>query len=64
MHYKSGEVPVIGDRVKNKDGRRATVIDLKGSLIEIKWDEGVVGLEYSSEQFALVERGEQKSNRK
>ena len=59
MRYRSGEVPAIGDRVMDKDGRRAIVIGLKGSLIVIKWDEGVIDFEYSSEQFSLVQRGDQ-----
>jgi hypothetical protein len=59
MRYASGEVPVIGDRIMDTGGRRATVIEIKGSLIVIKWDEGVIGFEYSSEQFSLVQRGDQ-----
>ncbi len=57
MPYASGEMPLIGDRIKDQKGRQATVIDLEGSRIVIRWDDGVVGMEYASEVFTLTARG-------
>jgi hypothetical protein len=56
MIYASGETPMIGDRIKDKQGNRATVIDIEGSRIMIRWDEGVVGMEYASDEFTLIAR--------
>ncbi len=56
LPYANGEMPMIGDRIKDQKGRQAKVIDLEGSRIIIRWDEGVVGMEYASEEFTLIER--------
>lgn len=60
MPYASGEMPMIGDRIKDNQGRQAKVIDLEGSGIRVRWNEGVVGIEYPSDEFFLVEGAEQK----
>ncbi len=49
MPYASGEMPMIGDRIKDRQERQAEVIDLEGPRIMIRWAEGVVGVEYHSE---------------
>jgi hypothetical protein len=54
VRYASGEAPMIGDRIKDRQEREAKVIDLEGSRIMIRWDEGVVGMEYPSEEFTLI----------
>jgi hypothetical protein len=56
MIYASGETPMIGDRIKDKQGKQATVIDIEGSRIMIRWDEGVVDMEYASDEFTLIAR--------
>jgi hypothetical protein len=59
MPSASGEMPMIGDRIKDKKGRQARVTDVEGTRILIRWDEGVVSLEYPCEDFVLAERSEQ-----
>lgn len=59
MAYASGEMPVVGDRIKDQKGREAKVTDVEGARILIRWDEGVVSMEYSCEDFVLIARHEQ-----
>ena len=56
MLYASGEMPMIGDRIKDNGGQQATVIAFRGSRIIVRWDKGVVGMEYASEGFTLIAR--------
>lgn len=58
MPYASGEMPWVGDRIKDKQGRQATVTDVERSRILIRWDDGVVSLEYPCEEFVLIARRE------
>jgi hypothetical protein len=61
MPYSTGEMPMVGDRIKDQKGRQAKVTDVERATILIRWDEGVVSLEYPCEDFALVARsGESK----
>jgi hypothetical protein len=55
--YASGETPMYGDRIKDKQGRQATVRDLlPDDEILIQWDEGVVEMEYPAGHFTLIAR--------
>lgn len=57
MPYIGGEIAMVGDRVKDAKGQLATVVELRGNnSFIVKWDEGVVGIEYPTEEFALVAR--------
>lgn len=57
MLYASGETPMFGDRIKDKQGRQATVRDLlpDGEIL-VRWDEGVVEMEYPANKFTLTAR--------
>ena len=55
MLYASGELPQIGDRIKDHKGKYAKVIDIEGSRILIEWDEGAMDMEHPSDDFFLVE---------
>jgi hypothetical protein len=59
MPYASGETPMVGDHIKDEQGRQGKVTDVEGSRILIRWDEGVVSLEYPCDDFVLVTRSEQ-----
>ena len=59
MAYSSGEMPKVGDRVKDTQGRQAKVTDVEGARILIRWDNGVVSLDYPCEEFVLIARREQ-----
>jgi hypothetical protein len=59
MPYATGEMPMVGDRIKDQKGRQAKVTDIEGDRILIRWVEGVVSLEYACGEFALVARSEQ-----
>jgi DNA-binding NarL/FixJ family response regulator len=52
----------MGDRITDKKGRLARVIEVQGGLgIVIRWDEGVVGFEYpSAEEFTLLSRASER----
>ena len=65
MPYASGEMPVVGDRIKDQKGREAKVTDVEGNRILIRWDEGVVSMEYACEEFFLLARkgGQSKPDR-
>jgi hypothetical protein len=57
MPYMTGEMPKVGDRVKDKQWRLATVISVLESGIVVRWDQGVVEIEYpNANDFELVER--------
>ena len=56
MPYATGETPMIGDRIKDKQGQQAKVNQLEGDKIMIQWDEGVLALEYPPDDFFLVAR--------
>jgi hypothetical protein len=48
---------MYGDRIKDKQGRQATVRDLlPDDEILIQWDEGVVEMEYPAGHFTLIAR--------
>jgi hypothetical protein len=49
-------MPMMGDHVEDKKRRQAKVVDLEGSKIMIRWDEGVVVMDYYPEQFTLLRR--------
>lgn len=59
MPYATGEMPIVGDRIKDKQGRQAKVTDVEGARILIRWDEGVVSLEYPCDSFVLIARRDQ-----
>ena len=65
MRYGTGETPIAGDRIKDNTGGFGTVTAvLRGtrnnpepSQISIKWDEGIVEIDYDiAGRFALVSR--------
>ena len=65
MSYASGETPMPGDHIRNKSGRRGTVTQVEHAhrnpsvlqQITIKWDEGVVGIDYTlAGDFILISR--------
>ena len=56
MPYACGEEPMIGDRIQDKQGRPGKVTDLQESRIRVRWDKGVVAIEYAPEGFSLVGR--------
>ena len=62
MPYASGEVPKIGDRIEDKQGRRAKVTDIDGTRVTIRWDQGVISMDYASEEFTLIARSKQQEN--
>lgn len=48
---------MVGDRVKDRKGRQATVVEVSTNYaVIVKWDEGVVGIEHPTGEFALVAR--------
>ena len=59
MPYATGEMPMVGDRIKDQKGREAKVTDVEGARILIRWAEGVVSLEYACEEFVLIARRDQ-----
>ena len=56
MPYATGEMPMLGDCIKDQKGREAKVTDVEGDRILIRWDEGVVSLEYACDEFVLLAR--------
>ena len=65
MRYGTGETPMTGDRVKDRAGGFGTVTAIccatrnspEPSHITIKWDEGIVEIDYDiGGRFALVSR--------
>jgi len=57
MPYITGEMPKVGDRVKDKKWRLATVVSVQESGIVVRWDQGVVEIEYpNANDFELLER--------
>ena len=64
MAYKSGEIPMVGDRIKNKIGRHGTVTEVKGGIepigdekLTIHWDDRAGPIEkYSASEIVLVSR--------
>lgn len=57
MPYISGEAPILGDRVKDAKGQLATVVEVsRTDRVIVKWDQGVVGIEHPTREFALVSR--------
>jgi hypothetical protein len=63
MPYATGEMPMVGDHIKDQKGREAKVTDVEGATILIRWNEGVVSLEYPCENFALVARSGESNGR-
>ena len=61
MPYATGEMPVVGDRIKDHKGREAKVTEVEGDKILIRWCEGVVSLEYACDEFFLLARKGQQS---
>lgn len=60
MSYSDGQVPIVGDRIENELGRQGIVTEaLKDGAIVIRWDEGVVAIEYdSAREFRLIARAD------
>lgn len=62
MTYATGESPMAGDRISNNQGRAGTVrevrlVDGNISGIDVKWQDGVVGLFYDTiDDFSLIGR--------
>ena len=58
MSYAGGEVPMVGDRIRDPNQRTATVQQvLIGRGIGIRWDQGVISIEYPwTNQFTLIAR--------
>ena len=64
LPYKTGEAPIIGDKIKNTSGRKAIVREVQQGFgqmaddkLTIKWDDGVVAIEdYPASDFILVSR--------
>jgi hypothetical protein len=58
VFYKAGQVPKVGDRIRDKRGALATVLSVQPRIgILLKWDENVVDLEYPCvDHFTLVSR--------
>jgi hypothetical protein len=55
--YARGELPAIGDRLEDFNGKLGTETSYTGRNLTVHWDEGVVGLEYPlAEQFRLISR--------
>lgn len=55
--YIGGEIPKMGDRVKDANSQLATVVELgRNNHVIVKWDEGVVGIEYPAQEFTLIAR--------
>jgi hypothetical protein len=62
--YKTGETPMIGDKVEDRLGRKATVAEVQQGLgqmaddkLTVKWDESVVTIgDYPASDFLLVSR--------
>ena len=62
MIYRSGEYAETGDRVKNERGELGTVVEVRALEIVIKWDKGVLQLEYpSGDSLTLVARATPKT---
>jgi len=68
LQYINREVPMIGDRIADREGRLGTVMDVRtGSRaivdgeLSVKWDDGVVNLNYPlADNFALISRAPQR----
>ena len=64
MSYRGGDIPRIGDHVKNQFGRTGRVVQLveehSGKMahqqITVKWDDGAVPFDFWAEDFALISR--------
>jgi len=57
MPYRTGELLAVGDRIKDSNGKLGTVTSYVGRIFTVRWDEGVVDLQYSlAEKFTLVSR--------
>ena len=57
MIYSSGQYAETGDRVKDEWGELGTVVEVRTLDIMIKWDKGVLRLEYpSGDTLTLVAR--------
>lgn len=62
MIYSSGEYAETGDLVKNERGELGTVVEVRALEIVIKWDKGVLHLEYpSGDSLTLVARATPKT---
>lgn len=64
MPYKTGETPMIGDKIKDRFDRKATVAEVQQGLgqmtddkLTVRWDEGVVTIaDYPASDFLLISR--------
>jgi hypothetical protein len=65
LRYANDEIPMQGDRIRNSAGALGTVTSvLRASAsssepiqITVKWDEGIVGIDYDvAQKFSLVSR--------
>jgi len=58
MPYTSGEIPMVGDSIRDKAGRLGSVTAASnGGIFTISWHEGVVGADYkAAERFTLISR--------
>ena len=65
MPYENGETPMLGDSVRDKRGRTATVTNValdQGHLqgedqVSVKWDDGGVGVGISlAREYTLISR--------
>ena len=69
MLYETGEIPKVGDTVRDRLGRNGTVIKIgrgfekiSDESLTIKWNEGVVEIEgYSARILALESRRQAQS---
>jgi hypothetical protein len=63
MIYSSGQYAETGDRVKDEWGELGTVVEVRPLEIVIKWDKGVLHLEYpSGDPLTLVARSNVKTS--
>ena len=64
LNYSNSDTPMPGDRIRNQAGKTGTVTsvlasssDPGASRITIKWDEGIIEIDYPmAEQFTLISR--------
>ncbi len=65
MRYANDETPMTGDRIKNSAGELGTVTAILGASnihpepgrITVKWDEGIVDIDYDlAGKFILISR--------